>query len=465
MATFEAKEAAAITHGVWMEWMPSEPLRTFAIDTRLMEAGQVFVAIRTERRDGHAYLEEARQRGALAAVVSEPCHEVGLPQLVVEDPVRALQSLARIWRQRFKGPVIGISGSFGKTTVRELLGRALGSLWCRTKGNFNNFIGVPLTLLELEPRYYAGGIIEAGINEAGERALLADLIDPDLALITGVGPAHLEKLGTVAHVAKEKAMLPKAVRPGGRVVIPQALLAYPDFHDFGEDVALDLVAVEGRPVPLAVPCGARVVTFQWEETGGAAGMGRLYRVEEPSKEVTFCAGSEGMVMNLALVVHTALELGVPLGSLQAALDGWRPFHRRGEIFRFGDRVYYVDCYNANPVSMMDSFQRFKKVFAESDQLYVFGGMEELGENAAHWHRETMRQMPLPPGARALLIGRWGEAMRDGLLEAGCDDGQVAVHAGALDVRDEIQQFAGAVFLKGSRAYALERLLEEGAVRC
>lgn len=464
MASFEAKEAAAITHGVWMEGEPLGPLRTFAIDTRLLETGQTFVAMRTARRDGHDFLETARDRGALAAVVSVPRKGLGLPQLVVEDPLLALQSLARIWRQRFRGQVIGITGSFGKTTVRELLGRALGSQWRRTSGNLNNHIGVPLSLLELDPRYYAGGILEAGINEAGEMRLLADLIDPDLALITGVGPAHLEKLGSLENVAREKAQLAKAVRRGGRVVIPHPLLAYPDFRVMAEGVDLDAVAIAGTPAVDGGPTDARRVEFAWEELA-EDGMGRLWQVDAPARQVTFRAGSRGMVMNLALVVHTACQLGVPLGSLQAALEGWRPYNRRGEVYRFGPRFYYIDCYNANPVSMLDSFERFQKGFARSPHLYVMGGMEELGEASEAWHRDTFRQMALPHGARALVIGRWAEAMRAGLLAAGCEPSQVAVYADVLEAREELESFEGAVFLKGSRSYALERLVEEGAVRC
>ena len=464
MATFGASEAAAITHGVWAEGIPAGPLSRFAIDTRLLEAGQVFVAIRTGRRDGHAFLAMARDRGALAAVVAVPCHGLGLPQLVVEDPLLALQSLARIWRQRFRGRVIGITGSFGKTTVRELLGGALGSHWRRTSGNLNNHIGVPLSLLELDADHDAGGILEAGINEAGEMGLLADLIDPDLALITGVGPAHLEKLGTLENVAREKAQLAKAVRRGGRVVIPCPLLAYPEFHDRAPGVDVDVVAIAGMPTVCGVPAGSRKVEFAWEELA-EDGLGRLWQVDEPARQVTFRAGSRGMVMNLALVVHTAGQLGVPLERLQAALEAWRPYSRRGEVVCFGPRTYYIDCYNANPSSMLDSIERFQKGFAGSAHLYVMGGMEELGEAAEAWHRDTFRQMPLPRGARALLIGRWAEAMREGLLEAGGAAEQVAVYADALAARGELESFEGAVFLKGSRTYALERLVEEGAVRC
>lgn len=464
MATFEAREAAAITHGVWMEGVPAGPLRSFAIDTRHLEAGQTFVAMRTERRDGHAFLEAARDRGALAALVAEPRKGLGLPQLVVDNPLLALQSLARIWRQRFSGQVIGITGSFGKTTVRELLGRTLGSQWRRTSGNLNNHIGVPLSLLELDPRYYAGGILEAGINEAGEMRLLAEMIDPDMALITGVGPAHLEKLGTVENVAREKAQLARAVRPGGRVVIPYPLLAYPDFREVGEAVALDAVALEGMPSEHPAPPRSRVVRFAWEALA-ENGFGRLWQIDEPARQVTFPAGSRGMVMNLALVVHTACHLGVPLESLQAALEGWRPFSRRGETFRFGPRTYYVDCYNANPVSMLDSVERFQKVFAGREQMYVMGGMEELGDAAAWWHRETFRKMALPRAARAVVIGRWAESMREGLVEGGCPCGQVSMYADATAARESVAAFEGAVFLKGSRAYALEQLVEEGAVRC
>lgn len=465
MASFEANEAAAIVHGRWVDGIPSEPLQGFAIDTRVMESGQTFVALKTARRDGHDYLEMARDRQAQAALVSTPAKGIGLPQLVVEDPIAALQSLARLWRQRFKGPVIAVSGSFGKTTVRELLGRALGSHWWRTRGNLNNYLGVPISLLELDSRYYAGGIIEAGINETGEMSLLGDLIDPDLAVITGVGPAHLEKLGTVAGVAREKAELVKSVRRGGRAVIPASLVQYPEFVDLQEGVALDVIEVLGITERVKPAEQLEVHRFRWEESGRGDGSGVLVPESDPATEVPFVAGSQGMVTNLALVVHVALKLGVPLASLSASLDGWRPFRHRGEVKRFESRHYYIDAYNANPVSMLDSLERFEKLFADSPHLYVIGSMEELGRESESWHRDTASRMPIKAGSCVYLVGSGAEAMREGLLKAGVAAADIFTRADAASVRSALEPFEGAVFLKGSRSYALEQLVEEEAVRC
>ncbi|HKJ89797.1 MAG TPA: Mur ligase family protein, partial [Oceanipulchritudo sp.] len=184
MAHLEAKQAEAITHGSWSEGQPAGPLTSFSIDTRTLEPGETFVALKTDRRDGHTYLWEAARRGALAALVETPQEGIELPQLVVGDTWQALQALGGLWRQQFERTVAGITGSYGKTTVKELLGRVLGSHWYRTPGNLNNRLGVPLCLLELDRRQHAGAIIEAGISGPGEMEVLAGMMDPDLAIVT-----------------------------------------------------------------------------------------------------------------------------------------------------------------------------------------------------------------------------------------------------------------------------------------
>jgi UDP-N-acetylmuramoyl-tripeptide--D-alanyl-D-alanine ligase len=172
-----------------------------------------------------------------------------------------------------------------------------------------------------------------------------------------------------------------------------------------------------------------------------------------------------MVMNLALVVHTALTLGVPRESLQICLDGWRTYRQRGEVLRYANRQYYVDCYNANPLSMLDSLECFEKLFAESRHLYVIGGMNELGACAEEWHQQTVRKMPLKEDSCVAFVGPWAEAMQAALLERDWDAAKVSCHEVSESVRPLLEKFSGTVFLKGSRAYSLETLVEEGAVRC
>lgn len=467
MAFLDPEEAATLAHGRWVEGKPASPLREFAIDSRVIEPYQTFIALETDRRDGHDFLQQAYDHSALAAVVKRPNHGVPLPQLVVEDPLSSLQSLARIWRQRFPATVIGISGSYGKTTVKEMLGTALGSHWFRTRGNLNNLLGVPLSLLEMDPKAHAGAIIEAGINRTGEMERLAEWIDPDHVIITAVGPAHLEGLGGVDGVAREKARLAEAVRPGGVIIVPAALLRHKPFRKLAESREVHAVSLEpAETAELRGLKGVTIFNYNWIESGDSPGMGRLEsRGPMPRGRFRFPAGSPGMVSNLALVVHAGLHLGVPESTLAACLESWRPFRHRGEILRLGGVTYYVDCYNANPGSMVDSVRRFATLYRDRPRILVLGSMDELGEASADWHRRTAAGLRPGGNTEVFLTGHGAASMKAGLLESGFPEERIRVVASLDPVRERIGNFEGAVFLKGSRSQGLEQLVPEGTERC
>src|SRR5258708_8991935 len=186
MPEFSPALLAQWTGGQWTV-QPARPLVGFTVDTRRVRSGQMFVALKTEKRDGHDYLVDAETAGAGAALVATPNRALTLPQLVVRDPLAAFQAIAREHRQAFRGRVIGISGSAGKTSTKDLLALLLGGETCgvvATEGNLNNQLGVPLTLTRLDPALHQYAVVEAGISVPGEMQPLADMIDPDVALIT-----------------------------------------------------------------------------------------------------------------------------------------------------------------------------------------------------------------------------------------------------------------------------------------
>ena len=226
MVQFLPDELAAWTGGRWSA-RPAAPSTGFAIDTRQLQAGQVFVALKTGRRDGPDFLPAAQAAGASAALVASAQPAGAFPQLVVPDPLAAFQEVARRHRRRFEGPVIGISGSAGKTSTKELLALLLGGGGgvLATEGNLNNQLGVPLTLTRLDPAAHLYAVIEAGIGGPGEMGPLAAMIAPDIAIITLVAPAHLSELGDLAGVAREKALLPAAVKAGGVAIFPASCAA------------------------------------------------------------------------------------------------------------------------------------------------------------------------------------------------------------------------------------------------
>jgi UDP-N-acetylmuramoyl-tripeptide--D-alanyl-D-alanine ligase len=459
----DGERAAIACDGRW-RGNPPPVLGRFAHDTRRMRGGETFVALRGERADGHEHLAAAQEQGALAALVERPRAEVSLPQLVAQDSLRALQMIATAARQEFSGPVVGITGSFGKTTVREMLGCALGGGWYRTKENFNNHIGLPLSLLELVAEGAEGAILEAGINRAGEMELLAGILQPDHAVITGVGPAHLEQLGDLDGVAREKARLAAAVPAGGIVVLPLELLRYAPFREAAAGKRVIAIDGAGEGIP-GLSGDVAIYHYKWTDENGPEG--GVLTMETPSfrGRLSFAAGSRGMVRNLALVVAMAGALGREADAIRHGLAAWRPFRQRGEILQCGKGHFYIDCYNANPVSMIDSMERFRRRFADRPHFYVLGGMAELGPAEADWHRDTARRLPLVPGNPVALVGEAAAWYQEGLAERTDGPWEPRIVEDAAELAMELEDFEGAVFLKGSRRHALERLLPEEATPC
>ncbi len=453
MPTFAPDKLAAWTGGSWTRW-PDGVLSGFTQDTRSLTAGQVFVALKTEQRDGHDFLSEAATRGAAAALVNRTRNDSALPQLVVADPLAAFQRIAREHRREFHGTVVGVTGSVGKTSTKDLLTLLLGGApaVCATEGNLNNFLGVPLTLTRLNPAGHVAAVIEAGISLPGEMAGLAAMIEPEHSLVTLVGPAHLEQLGSLEGVAREKALLPAANRPGGLAVFPVSCWAYAPFRALANALVL-VPANEGM-----TQVDARTVTFnvfhrpaRTEVTLNGRRPFILHRV------------SSGMAQNAALALALVAELGVGDAALQTRLDGWRPTKWRGEFQLHGEALVYCDFYNANPASMADAIATFAGLADPTRPwLYVLGCMEELGAAAAAYHRQLGRLILLRPGDFLFIRGTHAAALHEGLLENGNDPARIAVVDDLAPVRARLESFTGVVFLKGSRRYKLETVLDPHA---
>jgi UDP-N-acetylmuramoyl-tripeptide--D-alanyl-D-alanine ligase len=450
MPTFAADKLATWTGGSWSPF-PGTAITGFSQDTRTLAAGQVFVALRTEKRDGHDFLGEAAARGAAGALVGRRVAGTSLPQLLVADPLAAFQTIAREHRREYHHPVIGITGSVGKTSTKDLLAVLLGGAprVLATEGNLNNHLGVPLTLTRLDPAIHRAAVIEAGISAPGDMHPLAAMIEPDHAVVTLVAPAHLEKLETLDGVAAEKVTLLTGVRPGGLQVFPISCWRHPAFRDLPGALILvpeneGMTRVTGRTVKFNV--------FHRPERTEIRLDGRrtfvLRRV------------SSGMAQNAALALALAGELGVGDADLQARLGGWQPSKWRGEQRTVGGAHVYCDFYNANPASMADAIDAFNgAVGPDQPRLDVLGCMEELGPDAAEYHRQLGRTLHLRRGDHLYVIGAEAAALRAGLLENGNDPAQVEVITTLGPVQERLAGFTGAVFLKGSRRYRLETILE------
>jgi UDP-N-acetylmuramoyl-tripeptide--D-alanyl-D-alanine ligase len=456
MPQFAPEILARWTGGSWSV-LPAAPLRGFATDSRQLKTGQVFVALSTEKRDGHDFLSAAETAGASAAIVSRLVPGVALPQLLVPDPLRAFQQIALENRRRFTGPVIGISGSCGKTSTKDLLSLLLGGEKggvLSTEGNLNNHIGVPHTLTRIDPSRHHFAVVEAGISAPGEMALLAGLIEPDIALITLVAPAHLAELGGIDGVAGEKARLPASLRAAGVAIFPRQCAEFTAFR------TLDVRKMIIEPAEVIRPSEPPkdTVYFTVTQRGDITALAIAYG-KPPPLQFTIRRASPGMAQNVVLAVCTALWLNVSPSEIQERLDSWRPAHWRGEIVHEGGRTFYLDCYNANPASMRDALENFCGMEeALAPRLFILGCMEELGPDAARFHQELGRSLQLRQQDTACVIGSEARALRHGLLDAGAREAQVELLTDLRRAAELVEKWQGAIFVKGSRKYRLETVL-------
>jgi UDP-N-acetylmuramoyl-tripeptide--D-alanyl-D-alanine ligase len=432
---FSPEQIARVADGCWTR-PPAASLRIlgFGIDTRHLTPGHCFVALKTARRDGHDFLADAREARASAAIVARPDPAVDLPQLVVEDPLAALHAIAAAHRRA------------GKTSTKELLARLLSAVpgdVLATAGNFNNHLGVPLTLTRIDSATHKFAVIEAGIGGPGEMSVLADMIEPDLAIVTHLGPAHLAALGSLENVAREKAVLPARARPGSLKLFPRSCLDYEAFKALPE------------------PALGLDIKFRHDDEGTRITFVHPHSEPERADNVTFACRrvSDGMARNVGLALAAALHLGVTAEDAQARLLDWEAAALRGEICQdHAGRWLYLDCYNANPASMHDAITAFAGMApADQPRLYIIGGMEELGGESVVYHQKlgAALAMVLRPEDSALVLASppYGEAV----VEGARSDAVVGV-SGLTALRARFETHAGAVFIKGSRRYQLESLL-------
>jgi len=353
--------------------------------------------------------------------------------------------------------VIGISGSCGKTSTKELIAQLLGGEQggvMATEGNLNNHLGVPLTLTRIDPQAHRFAVIEAGISAPDEMDPLAWMIEPDVSLITLIGPAHLMELGGLEGVAREKAKLAAATRPTGLAIFPAQCSTFSPFRD------LDVHRMVIEPADVLRPAEPPkdTVYFTVTQRGETTAIALAYG-PPPPLVFTMRRVSAGMAQNAVLAICTALWLGITPEEIQARLGPWRPAHWRGEVIREPGRMLYVDCYNANPASMADAVENFCEMApAGEPRLFVLGCMEELGPDAARFHRELGLSLHLQSGDRAYLIGGEAESLRAGMIEAGAEGSQIEIMTAPETIASLVAGWHGSVFVKGSRKYRLETVL-------
>jgi UDP-N-acetylmuramoyl-tripeptide--D-alanyl-D-alanine ligase len=415
-------------------------------DTRTLRAGALFVALSGPNFDGHDFAAAAAERGAVAALVDRPL-SVELAQVVVADPLAALSAFAREWRRQFQIPVIGVTGSNGKTTTKELIGAILSRLGPTlvTRGNLNNHIGVPLTLLQLNASHrYA--VIEMGANHQGEIAHLANIAEPTVGIVTNAGAAHLEGFGSLEGVAMGKGELFRALPADGVAIVN----------------ADDVFASMWREAASA----ERLLTFGFEQPAHFM----AHKVQSHSDATRFRidfdlvtpSGTRAATLNLAGLHNLRNALGAAAAACAAGADlddvvtglaAVKSIAGRLELKPAINGAFVVDdSYNANPSSLkagLDAFRSFTGA-----RWLVLGEMKELGDSSDELHAEVGRYARQAGVERVLAVGERARYAVEAFGEGAewFTDVDALIQAARSSLRSGV-----AVLIKGSRANRLERV--------
>jgi UDP-N-acetylmuramoyl-tripeptide--D-alanyl-D-alanine ligase len=425
------------------EGHPDERPERAVVDSRQVGRGDLFFGLPGEHVDGGAFAGGALQAGAWGVVVS-PTHAEDLAGdgwvLASETPERALQRLARAWRRALDCPVVGITGSTGKTSVKDITKTLLPMRVHASPENFNTEIGLPLTILSAPPQTEVL-ILEMAMRGLGQIAELCEIAEPDVAAITNIGPVHLELLGTLEAIAEAKAEILAGLPPDGKAVVPADAEALEPHLDDPLDV-------------LTFGPGGDIFAIGVEREGP----GMRARIETPDGEAEF-ALPFNEAHNL-LNALCAVGIGEALGAGVQAMARRAPrieFSRlRGELVALADGIVIVnDCYNANPISMRAALEHLAEGVRDAPsgerRVAVLGEMKELGPDAVAYHREIGAE------ARGLGIGPVigvGELARDYAPDAWAPDAETAV-----DMVDRLLEPGDSVLVKGSRSVGLELLTD------
>jgi len=450
---FRVDEIVDATGGRLVAGSPEADAGTVCTDTRSLGQGQTFLALRGEHFDGHEFLADAVGRGAACLVVDrqdrlpEPALFPTVAMVVVGSTLDALAALGRAARARLTCPVVAVTGSCGKTTVKEMLGQILIRHLCgRTpRASFNNQIGVPLTLLDAEPEDEFV-LCELGTNAPGEIAHLAEIARPTVGIVTLVTPVHLEGLGTVEGVAEEKAALVEAIPSDGTAI---------------------LNADDPRVAAMGERCRGRVVTvgLTWEADLQA---GHVIQTDRGLYfTTTGAAGFEIPVLGkhqavLALAAAAAArQLGVSLEDSAAALRDFEPLPMRLAAEEAGDVVVVNDAYNANPSSMRVALGLLA-LWPERRKVFFCGDMLELGAESTTHHEELGRAIAESGVARLVCVGAESQATAEAAVAAGLaaeDVTSVQDADAAAEMASEVVADGDVVLVKGSRAVRMETVAE------
>jgi UDP-N-acetylmuramoyl-tripeptide--D-alanyl-D-alanine ligase len=430
---------------------PSEIAQGYSIDSRTVAPGELFFAVQGERLDGHDYVSAALEKGAAAAVVrKDQLHRYPdkTRLLAVNDTLVGLQTLASAVRKLWGKPLVGVTGSAGKTTTKEAIAHVLSTRFrvLKSEGNFNNHFGLPLMLLRLEPEHDTA-VIEMGMSHAGEIRTLAKIAQPEIGVVTNVAPVHLEFFDSIAGIARAKYELIESLPADGTAV----LNADDEYvSQFGRDF-------KGRVITYGTTAAADI-RAENVRTLGAEGSEFDVVLSSGREHARLPLVGEHNVLNALAAIAVGIARGMKAADAVGALSTLKPPDKRGQVLQLGNITVLNDCYNSNPKALHAMVDALAAMPAQR-RIVVAGEMLELGPAAAEMHRSAGQHIAEKKVDVVLGVRGLAQAMVEGAGSNGTEAIFVATPEEAGEWLARETRDGDVVLLKASRGVKLEKALE------
>lgn len=428
-------------------------------DSRTLKRGEIFLALRGEYFDGHAFVREALDKGAAGAIVQTGHLGSAVaesfeskPLIAVPETLRALGDMARFWRDKFSLPIIGVTGSNGKTSTKEMIAYLLEEKFrvLKSPGNFNNLVGLPLTLLDLEPSHEIA-VVEMGTNVPGEIKRLTEIARPTVGIITNIGQAHLEGMGSLEFLIKEKGELFRTIGEEGILVVNQN-----DPHVLV--LAKDCLA---RKIGFGIDTKADVMIdrVQWR---GVQGVQFRLTVGKEKTLVDFPLMGLPSVHNAAAAVAVASLFEMRVKDIKRRLDRVKPLPMRMEIISLRGVIFINDAYNANPPSVEMALRTLSYAGRKGRAFVVLGDMLELGDISRVAHQAVGRLVGTLNLAGVFLLGDHASDVAEDAIQEGMNPRKVWIvksHHEIANLLKDLVRPGDWILVKGSRQMRMETVIE------
>ena len=465
MIESSAQECLRVMRGDLLSGQESSAFKGVSIDSRTLQAGQLFFCIQGPTFDGHAFIRQALEKKAAGIIISDkdqlPSSETlsgqqyHAPFVVhVDDTLSALQDLARFHRQRLPVRVVGVTGTNGKSTTKEMIAAIAETTFktLKTQGNLNNHIGLPLNVLQLNASHEVA-VLEMGMSAAGEIRLLADIAKPDIGVITNISEGHLVQLKTLKNVQAAKGELFDSLGDEGTAIV-----------NADDPLVLELAtslrtAVKRTTFGIDNPADVKAHDIQATETGhdfAVSLLDNIFPVRLPFLGF-------GNIYNALAALATGHCLGIGTAEMKAGLENCKLLSQRYEIFKHDFKTIINDAYNANPNSMREALATLAKYPASGRRVFVIGDMLELGDLSSPAHTHLGKEIAQQPIDILITVGELTALT----AESACDNGMKREQVIACGTHGEASEFlkkntqkGDCLLFKGSRGSGMEMVLQQ-----